>query len=408
MVTKVLSTATTSLRKCRDKYAERHKGGLGVKTKVFNPLKIGKHIINHPIIQGGMGVGISWDELAGNVSKEGALGVVSCVGTGYYKKMQFAEKIVAMKPFQAINFYSKNALNEIFKNARKICGNAPLGANVLYAINEYGRVVKDACEAGANIIITGAGLPTNMPEFTKGFEDVALVPIVSSAKALKIICQRWMQRYSRIPDAVIVEGPLSGGHQGFKLEDCFKEEFRLENIVPRVVDEAKNHGDIPVIAAGGVWYQEDIKRFISLGASGVQMGTRFLGTNECDSKSYHEIMLSLKEEDIRLVSSPVGYPARAIHTGVIKAIEEKRAPKIRCISNCVSPCNQGVGAKRVGYCIADGLGGAYAGDVDKGLYFTGAYGYRIKEIVSVKELIQELTLTKEEQAFSQLRDQIFA
>lgn len=357
----------------------------------LKPLKIGKHTIKYPIIQGGMGVGISWDELAGNVSLQGALGTISCVGTGYYKKMHFAERIVHSKPFEAINFYSKTALNEIFKNARKICGDLPLAANILYAINEYGRVVKDACEAGANIIITGAGLPTNMPEFTKNFPDVALIPIVSSAKALRIICKRWKDRYNRIPDAVIVEGPLSGGHQGFKYEDCFKDEFKLENIIPSVIKEAKIQGDIPVIAAGGIWDRDDIDKFIALGASGVQMATRFLGTHECDAKSYLDIMLQLKKEDIKLIKSPVGYPARAVNIGVLKAMELGIAPKISCISNCVQPCHRGIEAKQVGYCIADRLGDASMGNVDTGLYFTGSNGYRIDKIISVKELIDELT-----------------
>lgn len=357
----------------------------------LNSLKIGKHTIKYPIIQGGMGVGISWDELAGNVSLNGALGTISCVGTGYYKKMQFAKKIVRSKPFEAINFYSKSALNEIFKNARKICGDMPLAANILYAINEYGRVVKDACEAGANIIITGAGLPTNMPEFTKNFPDVALIPIVSSAKALKIICKRWKERYNRIPDAVIVEGPLSGGHQGFKYEDCFKEEYQLENILPKILEEAKEQGNFPVIAAGGIWDRDDIDKFISVGASGVQMATRFLGTHECDAKAYASIMPNIKKEDISLIKSPVGYPARAINIGIIEAMKKGTAPSISCISNCVSPCQRGIEAKKVGYCIADRLGDASNGNMDTGLFFTGANGYRIDKIISVKELIEKLT-----------------
>lgn len=357
----------------------------------LKPLKIGKHTIKYPIFQGGMGVGISWDELAGNVSKEGALGIISAVGTGYYKKMQFVEKIVSSKPFEAINFYSKCALNEIFKNARKICGNNVLGANILYAINEYGRVVRDACEAGANIIVTGAGLPTNMPEFTRNFPDVALVPIVSSVKALRILCKRWEERYQRVPDAIIVEGPLSGGHQGFKYEDCFKEEFQLENLVPQIVVEAKKWGEIPVIAAGGVWDRNDIDTMISLGAAGVQMGTRFLGTKECDAKAYADILPHTKKDDIKLVKSPVGYPARAINVGVLQRLQEGNAPKVKCISNCVSPCHRGVEAKAVGYCIADSLGKGHLGDKEEGLYFSGANGYRIEEIISVKELIQELT-----------------
>lgn len=356
----------------------------------LKPLKIGKFTIKYPIFQGGMGVGISWDELAGNVSKCGALGIISAVGTGYYKKLQFIEKIVTSKPFEAINFYSKNALNEIFKNARKICGDNPLGANILYAINEYGRVVRDACEAGANFIITGAGLPTNMPEFTKNFPDVALIPIVSSAKALRILCKRWKDRYDRIPDAVIVEGPLSGGHQGFKYEDCFKEEYQLENIVPLVVEEAKNWGEIPVIAAGGIWDRQDIDKMIALGASGVQMATRFLGTYECDAKAYVDILPSIKQEDIVLVKSPVGYPARALNIGVLERLREGNAPKIRCISNCVAPCHRGQEAKLVGYCIADSLGKGHLGDIQEGLFFSGANGYRVEKILHVKELIEEL------------------
>ena len=169
----------------------------------FKSVKIGKYMIKHPIIQGGMGVGISWDKLAGSVSKEGGLGVISSVGTGYYEKKAHAKKLVAQRPLETESFYSKESLNEIVTNARKICGKKPLAANILYAINDYGRVVRDACEAGIDIIITGAGLPTNMPEFTEGYPDVALVPIVSSAKALMIICKRWQKRYNRLPDAVV-------------------------------------------------------------------------------------------------------------------------------------------------------------------------------------------------------------
>ncbi|PAF45385.1 nitronate monooxygenase [Helicobacter sp. 11S02629-2] len=359
--------------------------------KVLKPLTIGKHTISYPIFQGGMGVGISWDELAGNVSKQGALGIISAVGTGYYKRMEFTEKIINSKPFEAINFYSKHALMEIFKNARKLCGDKPLGANILYAINEYGRVVRDACEAGANIIVTGAGLPLNMPEFTKNFPDVALVPIVSSVRALRVICKKWGDRYKRLPDAIVVEGPLSGGHQGFKYEDCFKPEFQLEHLVPEIAQEVKLWGNIPLIAAGGIWDRNDIDNMMSLGASGVQMATRFLGTFECDAKAYQKLMLNVKQEDIELIKSPVGYPARAVNTGVLSRLKEGNAPKIKCISNCVTPCHRGEEAKKVGYCIADSLGKGHMGDLREGLYFSGANGYKIDKIISVKELIDELT-----------------
>jgi nitronate monooxygenase len=356
-------------------------------------LKIGKHEIKIPIIQGGMGVGISWDKLAGSVSAEGGLGVISSVGTGYYQNKEFAGKLSYGRPLGADNFYSKSALIEIVKNARKICGNAPLAMNVLYAINDYGRVVRDSCEAGVDIIITGAGLPTNMPEFTEGYPDVALVPIVSSGKALRILNKRWEGRYKRMPDAVIVEGPLSGGHQGVQFEDCYKPEYQLENLIPEVIEEAKNWGNIPVIAAGGIWDGADIRRFMDMGSAGVQMGTRFIGTHECDAPQiFKDILIRAKQEDIVLLKSPVGYPARGVHTELLKLVESKMAPEVKCISNCVAPCHQGVEAKAVGYCIADRLSDAAMGDEKLGLYFSGSNGYKMDKVVSVRELMEELIL----------------
>ncbi len=358
----------------------------------FQPLKIGKYNIEKPIVQGGMGVGISWDQLAGTVSKEGGLGVISAVGTGYYKNKEYAKKLVANRPLSEVNFYSKEGFHAIIENARKICGNRPLAANILYAINDYGRVVRDACEAGINIIITGAGLPTNMPEFTEGYPDVALVPIVSSAKALKIICKRWKKRYDRVPDAVIVEGPKSGGHQGFTYEQCKLPEYQLENILAPVVQEAAEWGDIPVIAAGGIWDKNDIEDMMSRGARGVQMGTRFIGTFECDAHAnFKKVLLDAKKEDIVLMSSPVGYPAQGVVTNLTHLVEKHEGPAIRCISNCVSPCNHGEEAKVVGFCIADRLSDAYEGNTETGLFFSGTNGYRLDKIISVEELMKKLT-----------------
>ena len=358
----------------------------------FKSLKIGKHIIEKPIVQGGMGLGISWDRLAGTVSAEGGLGVVSSVGTGVYHDRAFADKVMGDgRPYEAINFYSAKALFEIMKNARKICGDRPLAVNVLYAINDYDRVVRDSCEAGADIIITGAGLPLTMPEAARDFPDVALVPIVSTAKALRILCRRWEKAHGRLPDAVVVEGPLSGGHQGFKYEECFKAENQLEAILPPVVEEAKKWGDIPVIAAGGIWDRDDIVRMMELGASGVQLGTRFIGTHECDASDiFKKKILDAGEEDIKLFKSPVGYPARGVKSELHRLIEEGKAPKIACISNCVAPCHRGEEAKVVGYCIADRLSDAFEGKEETGLFFTGANGYRLNEIISVKELMDKL------------------
>jgi nitronate monooxygenase len=358
----------------------------------MKPLKIGKHTIKYPIIQGGMGLGISWDKLSGNVSKEGGLGVISAVGTGYYENKKYAKKLVEGRPLLEENFYSRDALFKIVENARKICGDAPLGCNVLYAINDYGRVVRDSCEAGADIIITGAGLPMDMPEFTKDFPDVALVPIVSTGRAFRLIAKRWEKRYGRIPDAVIVEGPLSGGHQGFKYEECFKEENQLEHLIVDVREEVdKWDKNIPVIAAGGIWTHEDIVKLMNLGANGVQLGTRFALTYECDaSDEFKQILLNAKKEDIILMKSPVGYPARGIKTPLIQKVEKKEGPIIKCISNCVFPCKRGEEARKVGYCIADRLADAYEGNIEYGLFFSGAYAYRADKLLSVKELIKEL------------------
>jgi nitronate monooxygenase len=359
---------------------------------MLKPIKIGKYEIKIPIFQGGMGVGISWDKLAGSVSKEGGLGIISSVGTGIYENRKYAKRVLGEgRPYEAENFYCADALKQIFKNAREICGDAPLGCNVLYAQSDYDRVVKDACEAGADMIITGAGLPLTMPEAAKDYPDVALIPIVSTAKALRILCKRWEKTHGRLPDAVIVEGPLSGGHQGFKYDDCFKPENQLEAILPPIVEEAKKWGDMPIIAAGGIWDKSDIDKMIELGANGVQMGTRFIGTVECDaSEEFKKVIINAKEEDIKLFKSPVGYPARGVKTNLHKMIEEGTAPKIKCISNCVTPCNRGEEAKVVGYCIADSLSDAYDGKLDTGLFFTGANGYRLNEIITVKELMDKL------------------
>lgn len=357
----------------------------------LKPLKIGKYEIKYPIFQGGMGLGISWDKLAGNVSLEGGLGIISSVGTGYYENRKFIDKELNAKPFGSENFYSTRGLRAVIENARKICGDLPLGVNIMYAANDYARVVKDACEAGINIIVSGAGLPTNLPEFTQNFKEIALVPIVSSAKALRIICKRWLQRYERLPDAVVLEGPLSGGHQGFTYEQCLDPEFSLFNLIPQVKAEIKEWGDFPLIAAGGIWDKNDIEKAISLGANGVQMGTRFIGTHECDADiGFKEVLLAAEEKDIELIKSPVGYPARGIRTNLINLVDKRMGPKIQCISNCVSPCQRGKEAKQVGYCIADRLFDAYSGKKESGLFFTGANGYKLKELISVKELMHKL------------------
>ena len=353
-------------------------------------IKIGKYNIEIPIIQGGMGVGVSWDQLAGTVSSLGGLGTISAICTGYYKNMKYIDKEVDGRPLGTENTFSAKALAEIFKNARKICGDKPLACNILHAINDYQRVVKDAVKAGANIIVTGAGLPLDLPSLVAENPDVAIVPIVSSDRALRIIAKKWMQSSGRLPDAVIVEGPKSGGHQGAKKDELFLPEHQLETILPKVVAERDKLGDFPVIAAGGIFDKDDIEKFMQLGADAVQLGTRFIATYECDaSDEFKQTVINSKEEDMVIVSSPVGYPGRAVKSYLTENLKPGETP-IKCISNCIVPCNHGEGARKVGYCIADSLGDSYLGRLKTGLFFSGANGYRVNRMYSVKELLDEL------------------
>lgn len=354
-------------------------------------LQIGQYSIDLPIIQGGMGLGISWDQLSGTVSKLGGLGTISAMGTGLYENSKYAKSVrgANRRPIGTKSTFSKEGLKAIFDNARKICGDKPLACNILYAINDYDRVVQDAVDAGANIIVTGAGLPLNLATLVKDAPQVEIVPIVSSGRALKVICHRW-SRSGRLPGAVIVEGPKSGGHQGVKYEDLFEPEHQLESILPGVIAERDKWGDFPIIVAGGIWDAEDIKTFLALGADGVQLGTRFVATHECDaSPTLKQVMIDSKKEDIVIVSSPVGYPGRAFNTPLVQNLQADDS--IKCYANCVAPCAAGKGARAVGYCIAESLADAWEGTYETGLFFTGANGWRVDRLYSVEELLNELS-----------------
>jgi nitronate monooxygenase len=259
------------------------------------------------------------------------------------------------------------------------------------AINGYERVVRTSVESGAQLIISGAGLPLSLPGYIED-SNVALVPIVSSARALRLICKTWERRFNRLPDAVILEGPESGGHQGFSTEHCKDPSFALHAILPSVVEERNLWGKFPIIAAGGVWDREDIDRLLAIGAEGVQMGTRFIGTFECDAHSnFKEIILKSSKSTIELHSSPVGMPARGVITALHRKIKEGTAPKVKCISNCIMPCEHGKGAVKVGYCIADRLGDSMNGNKELGLFFTGSNGWRLNDLITVRDLVGEIT-----------------
>ena len=354
------------------------------------PLKIRNLEVPYPIIQGGMGIGVSWDRLAGNVARSGCVGIVSAIGTGY--RYPGLADTRGGRPDQPLNLQNTEALRRILQDALAIAeGRGAVGVNILCAINDYERVVRESVAGGAQLIISGAGLPLGLPDYVKD-ADVALVPIVSSGRALKLICKTWERKFGRLPDAVVLEGPESGGHQGFSYEQCLDEAYSLDALLPSVVEERDQWGDFPVIAAGGVWNRGDIDRLMGAGAGGVQMGTRFIGTFECDAHlNFKEVILQSTKETISLHGSPVGMPARGVMTALHRRIVEGTAPKIKCISNCVAPCEHGKGAVRVGYCISDSLGDARGGDLDSGLFFTGSNGYKLEELLPVRDLVGEIT-----------------
>ena len=359
------------------------------------PLKIRGLTVKYPIIQGGMGVGISWDRLAGAVAKAGCMGTVSTVGTGYWNTD--AVRTINGRPLKPANFNNSENLRAIVRSAiEKSEGNGPVGTNILCAVTDYERQVRDSVEAGAQFIISGAGLPLRLPEFV-GNADVALIPIVSSARVVNLICKRW-KRNGRLPDAIVLEGPKSGGHQGYTYEQCLDPAFRLENMTPEVLLACKQWGNIPLIVAGGIWDLGDMERYLDMGVAGVQMATRFIGTYECDASDvFKRVIINAGKEDIKLIKSPVGYPARGVVTTPLMArVLSGVRPKIACISNCVTPCDHGTESNRVGYCIADSLGDARNGVYDSGLFFSGSNGYRVNKLQTVQTLIEKLVGLRED------------
>jgi len=342
--------------------------------KKLPDLIIGDLKINPPIIQGGMGVRVSKSSLASAVSNTGALGVIASVGLGH----EVDSEIDYEKS-------SADALKgEILKAKAKT--NNPIGVNIMVALTNYDSLVRVCVENNVDVIISGAGLPLKLPQLTAG-SKIKIVPIVSSGRAANIICTNWSRKYNRLPDAIVVEGPLAGGHLGFSRDELVAN-ISLENIVIEVIDVANNFGkNIPVIAAGGIFDGKDIARFLKLGASGVQMATRFVCTYECDaSMAFKETYLKAKKEDVMIIDSPVGLPGRVIKNKFVKRILSGEKIKFKCPYKCLRTCD----VANVNYCIADALVNSAKGDMEKGFAMCGQNAYRIDKVISVKELIDEL------------------
>lgn len=345
-------------------------------------IKVGDKCSKYPIIQGGMGVGVSLHNLAGSVSKEGAIGIISTADIGYQ------EEDFSNEPMKA----NIRAIGKEIKQAREIAGEDKIiGVNIMVALNNYVEIVKECVKQKIDLIISGAGIPKELPEYVKG-STTKIAPIVSSVRCCKLIVKHWMKKYNYVPDMIVIEGPEAGGHLGFKEEELIDgAKPKLEDITIEVVDyvkeiEKETGKDIPVIAAGGIWDSKDIKRFIDLGASGVQMATRFVATNECDaSLEFKKAYVNAKSEDIKIIKSPVGMPGRAINNVFINKVENEEC-KIRKCYNCIKTCN----VLNTPYCITRALINSVKGEVDNGLIFCGSNVSKIKEIVSVHDLMQEL------------------
>lgn len=358
---------------------------------MFSQLIIKGKVIPLPIIQGGMGVGISLYPLASAVAKEGGLGIVSSA---------CLDRVVSKRSGKKLNSYE--AAYEEVSRSKESGGFA--GINIMAAlVKDYNDSVKGALDANADAIISGAGLPLTLPAIQLP-KDTALIPIVSSARALEIICKKW-ERIGYRPDAVVLEGPLAGGHIGFKMDQVDTDENRLENLLPPVKDMAQKYGDFPVIAAGGIYTHEDIVRFLKMGADGVQMGTRFLATEESSATAkFKQAVVNAAEEDIILAydpGSPCGLPFRVIKQSpmYVSALQKLRKPK--CDKGYVlmkdkegnfSVCSAKESNEHH-FCICNGMLSAagYNPDKEEPIYSVGSNAYRVDRLLSVKNLMAELS-----------------
>ena len=344
-------------------------------------LKIGNLISKYPIIQGGMGVGVSMHNLAGNVAKEGGIGIISTADIGYQDE-EFNKE-----PMKA----NLKAIGNEIEKAREIAPKGIIGVNIMVALNNYAEIVKECVKNKIDLIISGAGLPKDLPSFVKGTKT-KIAPIVSSGRAAKLISKVWMSKYDYVPDMIVIEGPEAGGHLGFKNEELTPENKpKLEDITKDVLKEVKEienetGKEIPVVVAGGIFNGKDIAKYIRLGAKGVQIASRFVATKECDaSEEFKQAYVNAKKEDIKIIKSPVGMPGRAIRNEFIKKVEANKEKITKCY-RCIKTCNP----VETPYCITKALINAVKGNIDEGLIFCGSNVDKINKITTVKELMQEL------------------
>jgi nitronate monooxygenase len=347
----------------------------------FPKLEIGDLVCQVPIVQGGMGVGISLSGLAAAVANEGGIGVIAGAMIG------IGEPDVSKNPAEA----NIRALRREIRNARSLTKGV-IGVNIMVALTHYPELVRTSIEEGIDIIFSGAGLPLDLPAYLTQGSKTKLAPIVSSGRAAKLICRKWLNRFNYLPDAFVVEGPKAGGHLGFKEDQINDPDFALEYLVKDVVDTiapiaSERNTFIPVIAAGGIYTGVDIRHILEIGASAAQMGTRFVATKECDAAdAFKQALIAAEKEDLIVIKSPVGMPGRAVRNSFLEDVEAGGKKPFNCPYHCVKTCDPHTSP----YCIALALAGARRGKFKYGFAFAGSNAYRLNKIISVKELMDSL------------------
>jgi len=346
--------------------------------KIVPSLKIGNLEIYPPIIQGGMGIRVSEAGLAAAVANTGCAGVIAGTGIGMFEDLRGGDLWA---------FNAESLRNEIRK-ARSLTKGI-IGINIMVALTDYENLVKISVDENVDMIICGAGLPLDLPKFLNG-KDIKLIPIVSSAKALALICKRWKGRHNKLPDAVVVEGVKAGGHLGYSFESLADgSAMTLEQIVEEVVALANSfEPKIPVIAAGGIFDGQDIAHFLKLGAAGVQMATRFVCTDECDAhQNFKQAYIDAGPDDITIIKSPVGMPGRVINSPFVEKVKQGLTMPFKCNYKCLRTCDP----EKAPYCIAKVLSNASKGKLDESFVFAGSNAYKCTEIIPVKVLVEKLT-----------------
>jgi nitronate monooxygenase len=347
----------------------------------FPNLRFGDLIARVPIVQGGMGVGISLSGLSSAVANQGGVGVIS------------AAMIGMNEPDLLKNYAEANirALQREIRKAKEMTRGI-LGVNIMVALTNFADLVKTSIQEGIDIIFSGAGLPFDLPKYLKEGSQTKLVPIVSSGRAAAIMCRKWLSRFDYLPDGFVVEGPMAGGHLGFKAEQLDDPAYALENLVPEVLEAVKpfeqEHGrSIPVIAAGGIFSGADICKYLRMGAAGVQLGTRFVATHECDADAaFKQSFIEAKEGDVAVIKSPVGMPGRALRNDFLEDVEQGKRKPFKCPYHCIITCDY----KKSPYCIAQALANAKKGRMKLGFAFAGSTAPRVDRLQSVKELMDSL------------------